>query len=56
MIKYIKHLFTLLIILFVVDRAFVGVLDLIIEKSDIRFNNLKNESALTFMFLETQEA
>ena len=50
MIKYIKHLFTLLIILFVVDRAFVGVLDLIIEKSDIRFNNLKNESADFYVF------
>lgn len=45
MIKYLKYLFTLLIILFITDRIFVSILDLIIEKSDIRFNNLKNESA-----------
>lgn len=50
MIKYIKYLFTLLIILFIVDRTFVGVLDLIIEKSDFRFNNLKNESADFYVF------
>jgi hypothetical protein len=50
MIKYLKYLFTLLIILFIVDRAFVGVLDLIIEKSDFRFNNLKNESVDFYVF------
>ena len=50
MIKYLKYLFTFFIILFVSDRVFVGVLDLIIEKSDIRFNNLKNESADFYVF------
>ena len=50
MIKYLKYLFTLLIMLFISDRVFVGVLDLIIEKSDIRFNNLKNENADFYVF------
>ena len=50
MLKYLKYILTLLIALFIVDRTFVGVLDFIIERSDIRFTNLKNEDADFYVF------
>ena len=50
MFKFFKYILTLFIIVFIIDRAFVGILDFIIDRSDIRFTNLKNEDADYYVF------